>query len=230
MTQSEKYRGVIFDFNGVLFWDDYIQRESWRVFAAHLRDEPLNDDEIDVHVHGRNCRYTMEYLLGTPISQDRADELAEQKEIIYRQMCLTLGDSFTLSPGAVDLLDDLVTNKVPRTIATASGKKNVDFFVTNLQLQTWFDPEIIVYDDGKTPGKPAPDFYLNAACNLALPPEACVVIEDSRSGIQAALNAGIGHIIALGPRSKHGWLMKLEGVDRVLETLGEVQIKYFIAR
>jgi len=222
---ATKFRGLIFDFNGVLFWDDAVQKESWRSFAAQLRDEPLTDEEITIHVHGRNGKHTMEYLLGYPICQIKADELTEQKEITYRQMCLALGDSFTLSPGAIDLLDSLVTYKVPLTIATASGKKNVDFFIKNLTLDTWFDLETIVYDDGKTHGKPAPDLYLRAARNLGLPPGACVVIEDSRSGIQAAYNAGIGNIIALGPRSEHDLLIQLDGVDQVLETLGEVQIK-----
>jgi beta-phosphoglucomutase-like phosphatase (HAD superfamily) len=51
-----------------------------------------------------------------------------------------------------------------------------------------------------------------------------VVIEDSRSGIQAAINAGIGHVIALGPLTKHSELHQIEGVDQVIESLLEVQL------
>jgi HAD superfamily hydrolase (TIGR01509 family) len=225
MTRRQYYEGLIFDFNGVLFWDDAIQRNSWRLFVSRLRDEPLTDEEIDLHVHGRNGRHTMEYLLGVPISQEKADELTEEKERIYRQMCLALEDQFVLSPGAVGLLNTLTLHKIPFTIATASGKRNVDFFARHLNLENWFDLENIVYDDGKTPGKPAPDLYLRAANRLGFAPEACVVIEDSRSGLQAAYHAGIGHIIALGPQSKHEQLVQFEGIDQVLETLGEVQVE-----
>jgi len=81
MTKMVNFMGLIFDFNGVLLWDDPIQRRSWRAFAAQLRDAPLTDLEIDLHVHGRSGRYTVEYLVGHPISQSEADALTEEKEI-----------------------------------------------------------------------------------------------------------------------------------------------------
>ena len=224
MNRRRNFRGLIFDFNGVLFWDDALQRESWREFATLLRGELLTDSEIDVHIHGRNGQYSLEYLLGHPLSPAEAEALTEQKEIIYRQMCLSLGKDFKLSPGAVELLFILVNHKIPHTIATASAKNNVAFFVQHLGLDTWFDLEKIVYDDGHTPGKPAPDLYLQAARNLNLDPEECVVIEDSLSGIQAAHNAGIGHIIALGPVDSHKGLISSQGVDQVILNLSQVRI------
>ena len=39
--------------------------------------------------------------------------------------------------------------------------------------------------------KPAPDVYLHAALALGVPPSDCVVIEDSVSGLRAALAAGM---------------------------------------
>lgn len=225
MNLLGKFEGLIFDFNGVLFWDDTIQNASWRTFASRLREKPLTNEEIELHVKGRNGKYTLEYLLGKEISQKEAEKFTEQKESIYRQMCLDLGDRFKLAPGAADLLETLQIHKVPFTIATASGKKNVDFFFRNLALDTWFELKTIAYDNGKIPGKPAPDLYLLAAKKLGVKPKACVVIEDSRSGIQAARNAGIGYIIAFGPRENHNVLTRLEGVNQILEALAEVQVK-----
>lgn len=40
-------------------------------------------------------------------------------------------------------------------------------------------------------GKPFPDLFLHAASHFAVPPSACLVIEDSASGIAAALAAGM---------------------------------------
>ena len=40
-------------------------------------------------------------------------------------------------------------------------------------------------------GKPAPDLFLLAASTMGLPPSRCVVIEDSRPGVNAALAAGM---------------------------------------
>ncbi|MFN2104070.1 MAG: HAD family hydrolase, partial [Candidatus Promineifilaceae bacterium] len=132
------------------------------------------------------------------------------------------------------LLDFLVEREIPHTIATASGKGNVDFFVEHLDLGRWFDATKIVYDDGTMAGKPAPDFYLAAAQRLGLPPERCIVIEDSISGLRAAQAAGIGRVIALlgdGGHARRGQLPRgvqtindLRDFDRtLLEQSGSVK-------
>jgi beta-phosphoglucomutase-like phosphatase (HAD superfamily) len=79
-----------------------------------------------------------------------------------------------------------------------------------------------VYDDGSRACKPAPDIYLQAASNLGLPPAECVVVEDSRSGLQAAHAAGIGYIVALGPINIHRSLTQLEGVSVVIKSLRQM--------
>jgi beta-phosphoglucomutase-like phosphatase (HAD superfamily) len=140
-------------------------------------------------------------------------------------MCLEQGDGFHLSPGAVDLLNFLVDHQINRTIATATGAITLNFFVQHLELERWFQRDQIVYDDGLTPGKPAPDFFLKAARNLGLLTQECVVIEDSLSGIQAAHASGIGHIVALSPAQNHKHLEAIEGVDAVIEDLGQIPIE-----
>jgi beta-phosphoglucomutase-like phosphatase (HAD superfamily) len=216
------FQGIIFDFNGVLWWDAHLQERSWRQFSLQIGGKPLSDKEISMHVHGRNNGHTLAYLLGRPVRGAELYQLIEQKEIIYRQFCLDQGADFQLSDGAVELLDFLVLHDIPRTIATASGRTNLDFFREHLDLDRWFDPALIVYDDGTRPGKPAPDIYLQAAANLGLSPERCVVVEDSRSGLQAAYAAGIGHLVALGPVASHRRLAQVEGVVRVVGSLREV--------
>lgn len=222
VLDGRAFSGVIFDFNGVLWWDEHLQDRAWREFSARVRGAPLSAEEMAVHVHGRNNRHTLEYLLDRRLDEAEVARLAEEKETIYRRLCLAQGDGFRLSPGAVELLDRLAALEVPRTIATASGRGNVDFFVEHLALDRWFDPARIVYDDGTLPGKPAPDLYRRAARVLGRPPARCLVVEDSRSGIEAARRAGIGYLVALGPPRRHDALRRLPGVDRVIEHLGEL--------
>ncbi len=217
-----RFRGLVFDFNGVLWWDSPLQERSWRQFSAAMRGTPLSDEEMRVHVHGRTNRHTLEYLAGRALTDQELPRLVQQKEQIYRQLCLEQGQGFRLSPGAVELLDFLVRHSIPRTIATASERTNLDFFFKHLGLDAWFDIEQVVYDDDTRPGKPAPDVYLQAARNLGLEPAHCVVVEDSPSGLRAAHAAGIGYIIALGPASTHKQLACLAGVDLVIETLHQV--------
>lgn len=217
-----KIQGVIFDFNGVLLWDTPLHDAAWRACSAHLRGVPFSERELTEKVHGRTNRIILEYLLNRPLNDAEADQIAQEKEEHYRRMCLENRAEFTLSPGAVPLLEMLSQNKIPHAIATSSEKHNVAFYLQHLELLRWFPPAHIIYDDGTLAGKPAPDIYLRAAKALDLPPQSCLVIEDSRSGIQAAQAAGIGHITALGPAERHAELAELPGVTRVITTLAEI--------
>lgn len=225
--QTEQFSGLIFDFNGVLWWDNQLQEDSWHDFSAGLRGTPLSDVEMAEDVHGRNGRYTLELLCGRSLSTKEVDDLMEQKETIYRRMCLEQGDDFRLSPGAELLLDYLVAQNIPHTIATASARPNLDFFLDHLDLGRWFDPALIVYDDGTMAGKPAPDFYLAAANRLNLPPEQCVVVEDSLSGMQAAHAAGIGRVIALVGDGGHVQRVALPPNTMVIRDLKELDRTQF---
>ncbi len=215
-----KYLGIIFDFNGVLWWDRSLQELAWRQFAEQEMGINLTRQVMAVHVHGRNNQHTLEYLCGSSLEDDRLKQLSDQKEVIYRELCQAQGDDFKLSPGAEGLLNTLAAQGIPRTIATASGEQNLDFFFEHLQLNKWFDRQCLVYDDGSRPGKPAPDIYLHAAQKLGLNPVDCVVVEDSHSGIMSAAAAGIGYIIALGAIDEHARLYGLDGVDQVVDNLG----------
>jgi beta-phosphoglucomutase-like phosphatase (HAD superfamily) len=49
--------------------------------------------------------------------------------------------------------------------------------------------EIVLSADEVPRGKPAPDVFLEAARRLGVPPEECLVIEDTRYGVEAAKRA-----------------------------------------
>jgi beta-phosphoglucomutase-like phosphatase (HAD superfamily) len=217
------FKGIVFDFNGVLWWDSHLQIEAWQIWSQRIRGSGFSEDELAIHMHGRTNRYVFSYLIGREISGIELQKLIDQKESSYRELCLAQEELFALSPGAVDLLSFLANFQIPHTIATASERTNLDFFVNHLGLPRWFRIPDIVYDDGALPGKPAPDIYLRAAHNLGLKPSECVVVEDAYSGIQAAHSASIGHIIAIGPKSTHDKLRLLEGVDEVIENLGQIR-------
>lgn len=219
MGSGPRLTGVIFDFNGVLFWDNPLHEEAWRQYSARLRGWPLSDREMAEQVHGRVNRDIFAYVLGAPPAGDQLARLIAEKESIYRRLCLEAGEAFRLSPGAVELLDDLTAQAIPRAIATSSPPVNVAFYVEHLGLGRCFPPPWVIYDRGHYPGKPAPHIYLEAAEALGLPPAACIVVEDSLAGIAAALAAGIGRVVALGPAERHAELAALPGVDEVIVDL-----------
>jgi beta-phosphoglucomutase len=184
-------RGVIFDFNGTLFWDTAYHNEAWDIWLGR-NGMKMTDEEKDLRIHGKNNKDIFEGLYGRKIDQETARRLTGEKESIYRDICLQKG--MELAPGAEDFLNFISGEGIRMNIATASRIENVRFFFKEQKLERWFDPEKVVFDDGHIPGKPAPDYYLMAAANIGLDISECIVFEDSAAGITSAHAAGAGKI------------------------------------
>lgn len=214
------YSGIIFDFNGTLFQDTAMHETVWRDYSAKLRGRPLSPEEF-LQMHGRTNRYYLEYLFERKVSDEEVAYYGEEKEKIYRKMCLDMGDDLQLTPGTTDLLDYLVRNGIPHTIATASEKPNVDFYFEVFHLGKWFDYNKVVYIDGSFPGKPDPQIYRLAAQRIGLDPSSCVVVEDALSGIESAFRAGAGCIVAIGERESHPVLLTYRGVKSTIADFTE---------
>ncbi len=193
----QKFKGIIFDFNGTLYWDSPLHKQAWREYSKILRGTMFTDEEMVKHMFGRTNELIIKYLIGRQPSPEMVEKYGDEKEELYRQMCLKDKEKFHLAKGAPEFLDYLKKNHIPMTIATMSDKKNVDFYVKHFHIDKWFDMDKVVYSDGKIPGKPAPDIYIIAAQKLGLKPEECIVVEDALSGITAAKDARIGKIIAI---------------------------------
>jgi len=225
-----KCQGVVFDFNGVLFFDADLQEKSWQVVAMKLRGREMTGEEFALHMHGRPNAYVLSYLAGRDITGRELAERIQFKESLFRDLCLETPNRLVLSPGARDLLEALALAKVARTIATSSEITNVKFFVEHLQLDRWFDVGRVVYEDGTLPGKPAPDFYLAAARNIGLEPNRCIVVEDAVSGVESAQAAGIGYILGIGASAEHARLLTSRGADLVVETLEDFPRERLLSR
>ncbi len=220
-------KGIVFDFNGTLFYDTPKHIEAWREYSKRLRGTPFSDEEMEKHMLGHTNDDIIAYAIGKKPDKEMAKRLAAEKEAVYRDMCRKDMENTKLVAGASELLDFLVENGIPHTIATASDLDNVKFFIEVFNLPKWFDTEKIVYDDGKMPNKPAPDIYLKAAKMLNLAPKDCIVVEDAIAGIEAAKSAKIGKIIAIATKEKRGFFENYEGVSGVISDFTEFDKSLF---
>ncbi|MCH8625476.1 HAD family hydrolase [Lactiplantibacillus plantarum] len=186
---------MIFDFNGTMFFDGGIQKESWGEFLKEEFTCTMTESEFEKHVAGRNNRDTLEYYSGRKISDAELEVLTNKKEQIYCDMCLSRPREFHLVDGLTDFLSVCLKNGIKLNIATASERSNVEFFFKHLDLEKWFDIESVSLNDGTLPGKPAPDMFLRAMENVDSNPYNSAIFEDSVSGIQAANNANAGKVI-----------------------------------
>ena len=66
--------------------------------------------------------------------------------------------------------------------------------------------------------KPAPDIYQLAAARLGLAPDGCVVVEDSRNGLTAAVAAGMTCLVTTSAYTLHE---DFSGAARVVSELGD---------
>ena len=220
-------QGIIFDFNGTLFFDSHMHYEAWRIYSKKLRGYEFTDDEMREKMFGRTNADIIEYAIGEKPSEELVEKLAKEKEGMYRQMCLDNPDVFVLSPGAEAFLDYLKEKNIPRTIATMSEWDNVEFYIKEFKLEKWFDLDKIVYSNGKIPGKPAPDIYQIAAKNLGLQPNECIVVEDAISGIESANSAGIGTIIAIASVESDDLYKSIPCVKQIIHNFDEIDKKIF---
>ena len=221
------HKGIIFDFNGTLFFDSEKHLEAWREFSKRLRKEPFTDKEMRDFMFGRTNEDIIAYLIGKRPSPQMVEELAKEKEAVYRDMCRKDYKNTVLAPGAIDFLNYLKENNIPRTIATMSEKDNVDFYIDEFKLAQWFDIDKIVYADGTIPGKPAPDIYIKAAKILNLSPKDCIVVEDAVSGIEAARAAGIGKIIAMASMESTDLYKTIPAVSQIIKNFNEIDKNLF---
>ena len=82
-------------------------------------------------------------------------------------------------------------------IATSSSKNNFENKTNHLKEWLNEDIDIIVTGDDIKEGKPSPDIFILTAKELGLEPNECIVFEDGLSGVKAAINAGIGIVVAI---------------------------------
>ena len=202
--------GVIFDFNGTLFWDSEYQETSWDKYLE-TRNINLTKAQKKEYIHGRNGKDTFGILFKRELNDFEVHEYTEEKEILYRNECLK--HKMELAPGAKRLLEYLKKHSIPMAIATASGKTNIDFFIDKFNLLDYFKEEHIIYDDGTVKGKPHPDLFEKAIQRLGVAKSESIIFEDSFSGIHAAINCKVGTIIIVNSTGENYADFKLSTIE-----------------
>src|ERR1700751_5421348 len=112
----------------------------------------------------------------------------------------------------------LFLNQIRLDTFAAEQRLDYDFIPAGMVLEELFDADISGRDFPR--GKPDPAIFLTAAGELGIRPDACFVVEDAASGIQAAKAGKMG---ALGiARLGDEELLAAAGADLVVTTLDDV--------
>ncbi|KPN16587.1 hydrolase [Xanthomonas sp. Mitacek01] len=124
--------------------------------------------------------------LGEKIGAAAADALLEDGHARYVAVAET---GVPHRPGIAALLELLASHGVPRAVATSTRSPLAQRKLAAAGLLSHFD--VVCTSSDVAAPKPAPDVYLLAAERLGVVPAQCLVLEDSPTGVRAALAAGM---------------------------------------
>jgi len=218
---SEKI-GFVFDWDGVVVDSSQQHEKSWEVVAAK-NGLPLFEGHFKLGFGKRN-----ELIIPTLLkwSQDPEEirRLGDEKEAAYRAIVAQSG--LQPLPGVKAFLDELISRNLRRVVGSSTPRENIDAVTEIIGLSGRFEAVVAAGDVSK--GKPDPEVFLKAAAKIETAPQDCVVFEDSFSGIEAGLAAGM---TVVGIATTHP-LDALEnvGVHLAVNSFEEIDLDRLIER
>jgi len=173
---------IIFDCDGVIADSEVLSTRASAMalaeFGLDLTEQAVADLLIGQTLETGLARIRQQYHIELPATF--ATRKMQLTEAAFRR---------ELKPvqGIVPFLDTL---DLPYCVASNSAHERLRFTFEATGLTHYFAGRIFSADD-VAQGKPAPDLFLYAASQNATPPEHCLVIDDSPSGVRAAVAAGM---------------------------------------
>ena len=199
---------VIFDCDGVLVDSENLDSE---VLVECFAEEgiAITEHEIDLRFRGKSvpdCVQLAKTILGESVfwKNKTADEQEIDTGIFWRKKqlrCLEVyQQKLQAIPGVLDVIKQLTEKQIPICVASNGKHEKMAITLAKTGLLDFFGKNIFSFEDVKQ-GKPAPDLFLYAAKTMGVSPENTVVIEDSLSGIRAALAAGMKPFAYCAPQT-----------------------------
>src|SRR6266513_2402315 len=172
---------VIFDCDGVLIDSELLSVRADRECLAECGIE-LSADEILERYTGISFAGMMAGIEARygPLPADFADRPSQRLWPLFERELQAI-------PSIVEVLDSLIC----RICVASSGRpERLKHALSLVGLYDRFHPHVFSAVEVAR-GKPAPDLFLYAAERMGVPPQRCVVIEDSLPGVAASVAAGM---------------------------------------
>lgn len=180
----ENIKAVIFDLDGTLVDSMWIWRDIDIEFLS-ARNLPFEED-LQEKIEGMSFTETAvffrEYFHLT-------ESVAELKTIWNEMAMQKYRYEVPLKPGALEFLKLLKSREIKMGIATSNSEELVQAVSDAYHFEEYIS--CVVTSCSVKKGKPAPDVYLEAARQLGVKPQECLVFEDIVKGIEAGKNAGM---------------------------------------
>jgi HAD superfamily hydrolase (TIGR01509 family) len=203
---------VIFDCDGVLVDSERLVQDvdmrmigglGWNITRQEILEQHLGrtEDAVMANIARR---------IGRPIPED----FAQCRRLAYEQ---DFKDHLTEVSGIRQAIQELQGVGHDTCVASSGSHARMRLTLGKTRLRNLFEGRIFSANE-VTNGKPAPDLFLHAAEQMGYRPEECIVVEDSPSGVAAALSAGMAVVgfSALTPA------MLLQDATTVIDEMAEL--------
>ncbi len=185
-------KAVIFDMDGVIIDSEPL----WHEVESSFYEEHggVYGPEILERLIGSNAE-TAARIIKESLSIDLSIE--KIIEVRYTKLRKLYEEKLELIPGFQRLIDQVAESELRCGLASGATDWMIDLTLDRFNLDHAFHHTLSA--DHVDKPKPAPDVYLASAKALGVPPENCVVIEDSPNGLHSAKAAGMKCIVTPNP-------------------------------
>jgi beta-phosphoglucomutase len=189
---------VIWDLDNTIADTAELHRRSWQ---ATMRQYGIEYTDTAFYAgYGRNNAEILRELLPDPTPAKIA-VISAQKEVAFR--ALVQPDAIPLLPGVAEWLEAFRRQGIWQVVGSSGPMANIVATIGALGIGDYF---LGMLTGAVLPlGKPHPDLFLRCAAAAQASPQACLVIEDSIHGVEAAHRAGMD-CIAVGPLAQSAQL------------------------
>jgi HAD superfamily hydrolase (TIGR01509 family) len=213
-------QAVIWDMDGTLVPSQRANFAAHRQALAEVGVRLSQREFCEHYVCGG--RSTADLLRARGVDVDPLTVIARKHE--FHLPAIARGSR--LSPGARRVLTALHEAGLGQALASANRRLVVEAHLERCRVRRYY--RAVVCSEDVTRHKPHPDCFLHAAAQLAVDPGACLVLEDSPVGVEAALAAGMAVVAIPTPFSRGAdfsratrvlpSLLAVEALDDLLRT------------
>ncbi|MCX7247431.1 MAG: HAD family phosphatase [Burkholderiales bacterium] len=211
-----KFDAVLFDCDGVLVDSEPITIGVLRELLAET-GWALSQQECMDHFLGRTLReerVLIEANTGQPMTETWLSLFFERRNRELDARLEVIAGAHTAVATA--------HARTGERIACASGadRFKVEMQLSKVGLIDFFAGRIFSGHE-MARSKPAPDVYLAAAQHLQVPPQRCLVIEDTTTGVKAGVAAG-ATVWAYCPQEEQGGALRQAGASRLFDQMADL--------
>ncbi len=198
-------KAVIFDMDGVIAETEqaHIGAEKQTMLKYGIE---ISEDELHEYT-GTTARVMFASLIEKYKLDTTFDRIFKEKEEVLFKL---LEEDVQPTKGVIDLLRKLKEMKIKLAVASSSHKRMIEYVLKKLKIIDLFDSIVGAEDIDRS--KPDPEIFLISAKRLNVKPEECIVVEDSKLGVEGAKKAGMKCLGYVNPSSGKQDLSKADFV------------------